>query len=59
MNSALLMLKPDVGGTPRGVPTPGAWNVSLWTLIWEMFCYIAVAVSAWLGSSIADGFFPP
>lgn len=43
MNSALLILKYDVGGTPTGVPSPGAWNVSLWTLIWEMFCYIAVA----------------
>ena len=28
---------------PSGVPCAGAWNVSLWTLIWEMFCYIAVA----------------
>ena len=43
MNFALLILKPDVGGTPRHVPSPGVWNVSLWTLIWEMFCYIAVA----------------
>lgn len=43
MNCALLILKPDVGGTPRHIPSPGVWNVSLWTLIWEMFCYIAVA----------------
>ncbi|BAX91131.1 acyltransferase family protein [Mycobacterium shigaense] len=43
MNCTLVILKPDVGGTPRHVPSPGVWNVSLWTLIWEMFCYIAVA----------------
>lgn len=34
----------DIGGTPRGVPYPGFWDSSLWTLIWEVFCYIAVAL---------------
>ncbi|BAX92328.1 acyltransferase [Mycobacterium shigaense] len=34
----------DIAGTPRGVPYPGFWDSSLWTLIWEVFCYIAVAL---------------
>jgi peptidoglycan/LPS O-acetylase OafA/YrhL len=34
----------DIGGTPSGVPYPGFWDSSLWTLIWEVFCYIAVAL---------------
>jgi peptidoglycan/LPS O-acetylase OafA/YrhL len=34
----------DIGGTPTGVPYPGFWDSSLWTLIWEVFCYIAVAL---------------
>lgn len=43
MNSTVLVLKVDIGGTPRGVPYPGTWNSSLWTLIFELFCYLAVA----------------
>jgi peptidoglycan/LPS O-acetylase OafA/YrhL len=43
-NSAVAMLKPDIGGTPRGVPWPHAWDGSLWTLLPEVFCYITVAV---------------
>jgi peptidoglycan/LPS O-acetylase OafA/YrhL len=42
-NSAVSMLQFDIGGTPRGIPWSGAWNGSLWTLGWEMGCYIAVA----------------
>lgn len=42
-NSAVAMFKPDIGGTPRGVPLPGWWDGSLWTLVPEVFCYIAVA----------------
>ena len=42
-NSAVLMAKIDVGGTPRGVPFAGQWNGSLWTLTFELLCYIAVA----------------
>ncbi|MUM21159.1 acyltransferase [Mycobacterium sp. CBMA271] len=33
-----------VDGTPRGVPWPGVWNGSIWTLVFELICYIAVAV---------------
>ncbi|MEB4212032.1 acyltransferase [Mycobacterium sp. 94-17] len=48
-NSAVLTLQNDVGGTPRGIPFPLIWNGSLWTLIWEMLCYIAVAVLGIVG----------
>lgn len=41
-NSAIAVLKFDVGGTPTGVPIPGMWNGSLWTLIYEVLCYVAV-----------------
>jgi peptidoglycan/LPS O-acetylase OafA/YrhL len=33
----------DISGTPQGL-TNSAWNGSLWTLVWECFCYLAVAV---------------
>lgn len=42
-NSVVPMFKPDIGGTPRGIPLPGWWDGSLWTLVPEMFCYVAVA----------------
>ena len=43
-NSAVFVFKSDVGGTPYGVPYPGVWNSSLWTLIFEIGCYLAVAI---------------
>lgn len=43
-NSAVALLQPDIGGTPTGVPWPHLWNGSLWTLLWEVFAYTAVAV---------------
>jgi len=48
-NSAVALVKFDIGGTPRGIPAAGAWNGSLWSLIWEVMCYIAVAVIGLLG----------
>ncbi|WP_186760213.1 acyltransferase [Arthrobacter alpinus] len=33
----------DIAGTPAGVPYPGAWNGSLWTLYFEFICYLIVA----------------
>ncbi len=42
-NSAVAWVKFDIGGTPRGVPVPGVWNGSLWSLMWEVFCYLIVA----------------
>jgi peptidoglycan/LPS O-acetylase OafA/YrhL len=48
-NSAVIVLKQDIGGTPSGIPWPGQWDGSLWTLIFEVFCYIAVAVFGVIG----------
>lgn len=42
-NSALAYLHLSVGGTPRGIPYSGLWNGSLWSLVWEAICYLAVA----------------
>lgn len=43
-NSAVAYLHANVGGTPLGVPWAGRWNGSLWSLVWELMCYLAVAV---------------
>lgn len=43
-NSALMIKQNDISGTPLGVPLPGEWDSSLWTLYWEMLCYIAIAI---------------
>lgn len=43
-NSAIAYLHWNVGGTPRGIPRAGDWNGSLWSLIYEVLCYLAVAV---------------
>jgi peptidoglycan/LPS O-acetylase OafA/YrhL len=43
-NFTTITLEQDIGGTPQGVPHPGMWNGSLWTLQFEVACYIAVFV---------------
>jgi peptidoglycan/LPS O-acetylase OafA/YrhL len=43
-NSAVAYVQFDIAGTPSGVPFPGMWNGSLWTLQYEVLLYIAVAV---------------
>jgi peptidoglycan/LPS O-acetylase OafA/YrhL len=48
-NSAVAIFKLDVGGTPSGIPAPGAWNSSLWSLIYEVVCYLGVAVLGVVG----------
>jgi peptidoglycan/LPS O-acetylase OafA/YrhL len=48
-NSALAYIHFDIGGTPNGIPAAGAWNGSLWSLIWEALCYLAVAVIGIVG----------
>jgi peptidoglycan/LPS O-acetylase OafA/YrhL len=48
-NCAVYMFQYDVGGTPLGTPWSGAWDFSLWTLKWELLCYIAVAVLGVVG----------
>jgi peptidoglycan/LPS O-acetylase OafA/YrhL len=48
-NSAVLLLKSDIAGTPSGVPYFGLWNGSLWTLYWEVLCYLVIAGLGVLG----------
>jgi peptidoglycan/LPS O-acetylase OafA/YrhL len=43
-NLTLRMNAYDVAGTPAGVPYPGAWDGSLWTLYYEFLCYLIVGV---------------
>jgi peptidoglycan/LPS O-acetylase OafA/YrhL len=43
-NCALLIKQSDISGTPTGVPVPGEWDSSLWTLYWEALCYISIAI---------------
>jgi peptidoglycan/LPS O-acetylase OafA/YrhL len=48
-NSAAAYVQFDIAGTPRGIPTSGMWNGSLWTLQYEVLLYVAVAVLGLLG----------
>lgn len=48
-NIGLLQVQFDVAGTPLGVPYPAHWNASLWSLIFEVACYFAVAALGVLG----------
>jgi len=41
-NAALRINDFGIGATPTGVPYPGVWNGSLWTLWWEFLCYLGV-----------------
>lgn len=40
--AALKITQFGIGGTPTGVPYPGVWDGSLWTLWWEFLCYLGV-----------------
>jgi peptidoglycan/LPS O-acetylase OafA/YrhL len=42
-NSAVVFLQHGVAGTPRGIHWTGNWDGSLWTLLFELLCYIAIA----------------
>lgn len=48
-NGALRVTQYDIAGTPQGVPYPGVWNGSLWTLWWEFLCYLGVLLLGILG----------
>jgi peptidoglycan/LPS O-acetylase OafA/YrhL len=48
-NAVLNVYHAGIAGTPRGVPWPGVWDGTLWTLIFELFCYIGVAVAGVVG----------
>lgn len=45
-NALLRINSYEIAGTPAGVPYPGAWNGSLWSLYYEFLCYLIVAVLA-------------
>lgn len=48
-NAAVAFVKFDVGGTPTGIPDAGDWDASLWSLIWEVMCYLIVGVIGVVG----------
>lgn len=48
-NALLRVNAYDIAGTPAGVPYPGAWNGSLWTLYYEFLCYLLVGMIALVG----------
>jgi peptidoglycan/LPS O-acetylase OafA/YrhL len=48
-NGLLNVYYAGVDHTPRNVPWPGVWNGSIWTLVFEMICYIAVGILGVLG----------
>lgn len=48
-NAVLNILYVGINGTPQNIPWPGVWNGSLWTLLFELMCYIAVAVLGVIG----------
>jgi peptidoglycan/LPS O-acetylase OafA/YrhL len=48
-NGVLNIFHASIDGTPKNVPWPGVWDGTLWTLIFELICYIAVAVLGIVG----------
>lgn len=64
-NATALTQQWDIAGTPIGVSYPGAWNGSLWSLTFEVGCYVvfglllgmtrrpAAMASSLLGASMA------
>ncbi len=48
-NAVLHVFYAGIDGTPRHVPFPGVWDGVLWTLIFEIFCYVAIAVAGVAG----------
>jgi peptidoglycan/LPS O-acetylase OafA/YrhL len=42
-NAVLNVFYLGIGGTPRDVPWSGVWNGPLYTLVFEVMCYIVVA----------------
>lgn len=48
-NAGLRIVAWDVAGTPTGVPYPGAWSGSLWTLYFEFQCYLIIAAVLCVG----------
>jgi peptidoglycan/LPS O-acetylase OafA/YrhL len=57
-NAGLYIVQEGIAGTPLGVPFPGAWNGSLWTLWWEFCCYLGVMVLGLTGLLRRRGVIP-
>lgn len=49
VNSGLVMGQYDIAGILAGTPDGPSFNGSLWTLVFEVFCYALVAVAGALG----------
>lgn len=49
-NGSLNMFQYDIAGTPAGVPYPGVWDGSLWTLRWEFLCYLGILILGLVGA---------
>lgn len=50
LNNALLNVAYiGIDGTPTGVPYPGIWNGSIWTLFFVLLCDVMVSVLGFLG----------
>jgi peptidoglycan/LPS O-acetylase OafA/YrhL len=48
-NFLVVFLQPDINGTPTDVPMVGLWNGSLWSLTFEVGCYLAVMILGVVG----------
>lgn len=48
-NAVLNIYYSGIDGTPLNVPWHGVWDGPLWTLIFELICYLAVAVLGVIG----------
>lgn len=48
-NGVLNVYHVGIAGTPRDVPYPGVWDGVLWTLIFELLCYVAIALAGLAG----------
>ena len=48
-NAFVLYVQQGINGTPAGVPVSTSWNGSLWSLFFELVCYLAVLVLGLIG----------
>ena len=48
-NSLVFYVLQGINGTPAGVPFAGSWNSSLWSLGFELLCYLAVLILGLMG----------
>ncbi|MUM17857.1 acyltransferase [Mycobacterium sp. CBMA271] len=48
-NGLLNVYYVGIDGTPKDIPWPGVWNGSIWTLVFEVICYLAVAALGAMG----------